>query len=441
MQVISSLPEGTHRLQEMPAGSLPGIARNETDAVIEVTYQNRFTLFDEQEQSTRAVLQTKNIKTEKAVPRLGVMLVGLGGNNGSTFTAGVLANRRQLSWQTRNGEQKANFYGSFTQSATTHCGFTFDEQTGALKDVHKPIKDLLPMANPCDFEIGGWDISGLNLYEAAKRARVLEPSLIEQLKEDLEQMTPLPAALNPEYIAANQSDRADNVVTGTNRELIDKLRSDIRAMKARTDKVIVLWTANTEMFLLPAINALDDLEQRIETNQPLPASVLYCVAAIEEQCLYLNGSPQNTFHQAVIEYARQKGSLLAGSDFKSGQTRFKTVMSDFLIGSGLRLASCVSYNHLGNNDGKNLQEDKCFQSKKISKAGVLDDAMAANRLLYPKGQDIIDHEVVIKYVPFVGDSKRAMDEYSSQIFLGARTPSARTTCARTRCWPRRSCTT
>ena len=28
-------------------------------------------------------------------------------------------------------------------------------------------------------------------------------------------------------------------------------------------------------------------------------------------------------------------------------------MSDYLIGSGIRLASVVSYNHLGNNDGKN----------------------------------------------------------------------------------------
>jgi myo-inositol-1-phosphate synthase len=44
--------------------------------------------------------------------------------------------------------------------------------------------------------------------------------------------------------------------------------------------------------------------------------------------------------------------------------------------------------------------------------------MKANRLLYPEGHDTIDHEVVIKYVPFVGDSKRAMDEYSSQIFMG-----------------------
>ena len=54
----------------------------------------------------------------------------------------------------------------------------------------------------------------------------------------------------------------------------------------------------------------------------------------------------------------------------------------------------------------------------MSKAGVLDDAMAANDVLYPDGANTIDHEVVIKYVPFVGDSKRAMDEYSSEIFMG-----------------------
>lgn len=219
------------------------------------------------------------------------MLVGLGGNNGSTFVAGILANRRQLSWATKNGEQKANFYGSFTQSATTHCGFTFDQTTGELKDVYKPIKELLPMANPVDFEVSGWDINSSNLYEAAKRARVLEPTLIEQLKEDLEQITPLQASLNPEYIAANQAERANNVIGGTNREQIDKIRADIRSMKAKKDKVVVLWTANTEMFLLPEINTVDDLTARINDNQPLPASVLYCVACIEENVLYLNGSP------------------------------------------------------------------------------------------------------------------------------------------------------
>ena len=104
MQTISTAPEGTFRLQEMPADATPGIQREENDEKINVTYQNRFTLFDEAEMCSRAVLQTKTISTEKTVPRLGVMLVGLGGNNGSTFTAGVLANRRQLTWNTKNGE-------------------------------------------------------------------------------------------------------------------------------------------------------------------------------------------------------------------------------------------------------------------------------------------------------------------------------------------------
>ena len=154
-------------------------------------------------------------------------------------------------------------------------------------------------------------------------------------------------------------------------------------MKSKCDTVILLWSANTEQYLLPEIGKIKDLQRMISKNEKLPASVLYCVAAIEEQVLYLNGSPQNTFHPAIVEYATQKKSFIAGSDFKSGQTRFKTIMSDYLIGSGIRLSSIVSYNHLGNNDGKNLSEDKCFQSKKISKGGVLDDAIKSNSILYP----------------------------------------------------------
>merc|ERR1711990_835001 len=170
-------------------------------------------------------------------------------------------------------------------------------------------------------------------------------------------------------------------------------------------------------------------KDRVQRDTALPSSVLYCIAAIEEGILYLNGSPQNTFHPGIIEYAEQKGGLLGGSDFKSGQTRFKTIMSDYLIGSGIRISSVVSYNHLGNNDGKNLQEDKCFQSKKISKAGVLDDAIKSNEILYPKDNNKIDHEVVIKYVPFVQDSKRALDEYSSSIFMnGVNTISSYNIC-------------
>ncbi len=43
--------------------------------------------------------------------------------------------------------------------------------------------------------------------------------------------------------------------------------------------------------------------------------------------------------------------------------------------------------------------------------------VASNDLLYQPGEHP-DHIVVIKYVPYVGDSKRALDEYTSEIFMG-----------------------
>merc|ERR1712170_109701 len=54
--------------------------------------------------------------------------------------------------------------------------------------------------------------------------------------------------------------------------------------------------------------------------------------------------------------------------------------------------------------------------KGMGKSNVVDDMVGSNSILYEKG-DHPDHVVVIKYLPFVGDSKRAMDEYTSKIFL------------------------
>ena len=36
------------------------------------------------------------------------------------------------------------------------------------------------------------------------------------------------------------------------------------------------------------------------------------------------------------------------------QTKMKSVLVDFLISAGIKPTAIVSYNHLGNNDGKNL---------------------------------------------------------------------------------------
>jgi hypothetical protein len=38
-------------------------------------------------------------------------------------------------------------------------------------------------------------------------------------------------------------------------------------MKSRVEKVILLWTANTEQYLLPEISSVEDLHKRIVNNE------------------------------------------------------------------------------------------------------------------------------------------------------------------------------
>lgn len=196
--------------------------------------------------------------------------------------------------------------------------------------------------------------------------------------------------------------------------------SDFKA-KNRLDSVIVLWTANTERFaeIAEGVNdTADNLLKSIENNHlEVAPSTVFAVASILEGAPFINGSPQNTFVPGCIELAERHGAFIGGDDFKSGQTKMKSALVDFLISAGIKLTSIASYNHLGNNDGKNLSSQKQFRSKEISKSNVVDDMVAANTVLYKKGEHP-DHTVVIKYMPAVGDNKRALDEYYAEIFMG-----------------------
>ncbi len=59
-----------------------------------------------------------------------------------------------------------------TQAATLRVGNYEGEE------VFTPFKSLLPMVDPNDFVIGGWDISGLNMAEAMERAKVGAPGWV-----------------------------------------------------------------------------------------------------------------------------------------------------------------------------------------------------------------------------------------------------------------------
>uniref|UniRef100_A0A182JXK2 H/ACA ribonucleoprotein complex non-core subunit NAF1 n=1 Tax=Anopheles christyi TaxID=43041 RepID=A0A182JXK2_9DIPT len=392
-----------------------------TDEHIEVDYQYQTTTVVSSGPSGYTVKPETtelNIRTGRNVPRMGLMLVGWGGNNGSTLTAALEANKHKLEWRTRQGIQQANWYGSITQSSTVLLG---SDATG--QDVYIPMNQLVPMVDPNDIVVDGWDISSLNIGEAMKRAQVLEVGLQDQVYKRLAQLRPRPSIYDPDFIAANQADRADNTIKGTRQEQYQQIVQDIREFKQQSgvDKVVILWTANTERFaeVKEGVNTtMADLERSLKQNHSeISPSTIFAMAAIAENCIYINGSPQNTFVPGVIEMAEHYGAFIAGDDFKSGQTKLKSVLVDFLVSAGIKPVSIVSYNHLGNNDGKNLSAPQQFRSKEISKSNVVDDMVASNHILYDANEHP-DHCVVIKYVPYVGDSKRAMDEYTSQIMLG-----------------------
>ena len=228
---------------------------------------------------------------------VGLMLVGWGGNNGSTLTASLLAHQHEVTWKSRRGVEKANFYGSLVMASTVGLGF--DEETG--KEVTAPMFQLAPFVDPKNLVIGGWDISSMNLAEACDRSQVLEPILIERLAPQMASLKPLPSIYDPTFIASNQSDRADNLITGTKREQLEQVRKDIREFKATNnlEEVIILWTANTERYTKIELGVHDswkNLEAAINSNaSEISPSTIFAIASILEACPFINGSPQNTF--------------------------------------------------------------------------------------------------------------------------------------------------
>lgn len=397
--------------------------------------------------------------TQKRVPRVGVMLVGIGGNNGTSFTGMIFANKNKIKWDTKRGIETANYKGSLTQATAIRLG---KSDTG--EDIFIPFKDILPMVEAADLFVTGWDINNMNLGDAMKRAQVFDVTLQEKLYPYMKNIVPLPSLYVPDFVASDQAERANNVIKSETRQgALEQIQKDIQKFKTdnKLDQVVVLWTANTERFSVETPGIHDTAEHILEAikrnEAEISPSTVFATACILENIPFINGSPQNTLVPGVVDLALKKGVFISGNDFKTGQTKLKSVLTDFLVSSGIKPRSIVSYNHLGNNDGRNLANPRCFQSKEISKKGVVDDIFLANPVLYPRRKrsssahagssgshssggssssalnvdttsyvaiddeweiEHPDHCIVIKYVPYVQDSKRAMDEYSSEICMG-----------------------
>jgi myo-inositol-1-phosphate synthase len=334
--------------------------------------------------------------------RLGVMLVGLGAVS-TTFVAGVQAIRKGL----------AQPYGSLTQMGTVRLGKRAENRSPL-------IRELVPLAALEDLEFGAWDIFPEDAYQAAKHAGVLDASLLEQLRADLEPIKPWPAVFDRRVVT-----RIDgpNVKRGDDRrKLVEQLRADMRGfISARNlDRAVVIWCASTEAYLQqgPAHATTAAFEKALDANDPsITPSMLYAYAAIMEGIPFANAAPNlGVDAPALIELAGERHVPVAGKDLKTGQTLLKTIVAPGLKSRMLGVRGWYSTNILGNRDGEVLDDPACFRTKEVSKKGVLDYLLQPD--LYPALYGELCHQVQINYYPPRGDNKEGWDNIDLFGWLG-----------------------
>jgi myo-inositol-1-phosphate synthase len=339
---------------------------------------------------------------QPAQGKLGVLLVGMGAVS-TTFIAGTLLIRKGLAPPT----------GSLAEMGTVRLGKRNEGRTPL-------IKDFVPLASLDDLVFGAWDIFEDNGFEAATTAGVIEPSMLEQVRPELEAIKPWPAVFDQQYVKRLMG---TNVKTGANKlDIAGQVRADIRAFKEThdLDRLVMVWCGSTEIYMTPtaAHQSIEAFEQAMESNaDEIPSSMVYAYAALKEGIPYANAAPNLSADvPALDQLALDNGSPVAGKDLKTGQTLIKTIVAPGLKARLIGVAGWFSTNILGNRDGEVLDDPESFKTKEESKKSVLDYILQPD--LYPTLYKDLCHVVRINYYPPRGDNKEGWDNIDLVGWLG-----------------------
>ncbi len=342
------------------------------------------------------------VRIAPADGKLGVLLPGIGAVS-TTFMAGVEAVKRGLGAP----------IGSLTQLATVRLGKRTDGRAPL-------IKDFVPLASLSDLEFGGWDIYEDNAYEAARKAAVLDPSLLERVREPLEKLQPMEAVFDNEYVRRIHGPNVKEARTKMDKAQM--LMDDIRNFQNRTGvaRTVMIWCGSTEVFHRPSEvhQTIKDFEAGLAKNDPeIAPSQIYAYAALKSGIPYANGAPNlTTDTPALLELARENHIPICGKDFKTGQTLMKTMIAPGLKARMLGMSGWFSTNILGNRDGEVLDDPGSFRSKEETKLSVLDQILQPE--MYPQLYGHLFHKVRIDYYPPRGDSKEGWDNIDIFGWLG-----------------------
>jgi len=349
---------------------------------------------------------------QKEKRKIGILVVGLRGANGVTMCCGMIANRRGLEWRGPRGEHaSANYNGCITQlkQRGVHGGVGF--------------ADVVPegmLANVNDAAIGGWDVRPGGMGDALLEAQILDYDLVRQVKDEMNKSIQVKRGYyDARFIGRSQHEGATHILDdcSSTGEALERIRADIREFKTSNNVIghtTVIWSASVEpnCELVYELNSSEELLRSIDMSEeergsPLSPSLIYATAAILEGCSFVNGGSQNTLCGGLEELAMKNSCYCLGTDFKAGQTKFKTAAVEYLRTMGLTPKVIASSNHLGNNDMKNLATADKARNAKLR---VKHDIFAA-------WEEDIDHKVAVMYTPMINDEKRDFVEYTSLGFM------------------------
>jgi myo-inositol-1-phosphate synthase len=344
----------------------------------------------------------ENVRIAPAEGKLGVLIPGMGAVT-TTFIAGVEAIKRGL----------AKPVGSITQLSTVRLGKRTESRSPR-------IKDFVPLAPLENLEFGTWDIFEENAYEAAKLAGVLEPALLDQVRQPLETIRPMQAVFDHEFV--KRINGPNLKPKGSKRDHAEMLMDDIGKFRQSSgaSRVVMIWCGSTEVFHKAAdVHAsIKNFECGLNNDDPeISPSQIYAYAALKSGVPYANGAPHlTTDTPALLELARERNLPVCGKDFKTGQTFMKTLIAPGLKSRMLGVTGWFSTNILGNRDGEVLDDPGSFKSKEESKLSALEQILQPE--LYPDLYKDVYHKVRINYYPPRGDAKEGWDNIDIFGWLG-----------------------
>ncbi|TFK17230.1 NAD(P)-binding protein [Coprinopsis marcescibilis] len=182
---------------------------------------------------------------------------------------------------------------------------------------------------------------------------------------------------SPDFIAANQEARVDNVIHGGDTQAhLEDIRAGIRKLISER------YSDTIHSFARRGLHSF------------------FAVTAILEGEPFVNCAPQNTFVPGTVEFAEREKSFIGGDELDSS--------SPIPRRHQCRSPRCRLIQPCRHQRWPQLIPER--QPPGVNDKGTLKD----------KGEHPDDHVVVIQYVPAVGDSKRAINEYLPEIFCGGR---------------------